>query len=54
MNNIDLELVETLKRKVLFLEKKNLKEKTHKKGDMVEKIKKLIEEEVNANQINRN
>lgn len=53
MNDIDLELVEFLKRKILFEEKKNLKEKENKRSEMIDKIKRLIEEEVNANQINR-
>ena len=54
INEIDEKLVEKLKRQILYEEKENLILKTYKKSEMIEKIKKIAEEVVNANQINRN
>ncbi|MDY2981595.1 MAG: hypothetical protein SOR81_08345 [Fusobacterium sp.] len=54
INEIDEKLVEKLKRQILYEEKENLILKTYKKSEMIEKIKKIVEEVVNANQINRN
>ncbi len=47
MSNVNPELVERLKRKILFEEKKNLKEKENKRAQMIDKIKRIVEEEVN-------
>lgn len=47
MSNVNPELVEILKRKILFEEKKNLKEKENKRAQMIDKIKRIVEEEVN-------
>ncbi len=47
MNDINKELVDKLKRKILFEEKKNLKEKENKRAQMIDKIKRIVEEEVN-------
>lgn len=47
MSNVNSELVERLKRKILFEEKKNLKEKENKRAQMIDKIKRIVEEEVN-------
>lgn len=47
MSDINKELVDRLKRKILFEEKKNLKEKENKRAQMIDKIKRIVEEEVN-------
>lgn len=54
IDEVDKKLVEELKRRILYEEKENLITKDCKKAEMVEKVKKIIEEVVNANQINRN
>ena len=47
MSDINKKLVDRLKRKILFEEKKNLKEKENKRAQMIDKIKRIVEEEVN-------
>ena len=47
MSNVNPELVKILKRKIFFEEKKNLKEKENKRAQMIDKIKRIVEEEVN-------
>ncbi|NME35035.1 MULTISPECIES: hypothetical protein [Fusobacterium] len=52
--NIDEEILEIIERKILKLEKDNLKLKRYTKAEMIKKIKEIIEGEINVNQIYKN
>lgn len=47
-NKLNEEVIEILKRKILWMEKENLRTKKLNEKEIVKQIKKMIEEDVNA------